>query len=483
MLDTNIQTPQWLSEMESILEELNEGIAIADDQLRVIFINEALARLGQYNRAELQGRTPDAIFPAEDLPVVMQQHESDLRYGHHRYEFYFPRKDGQKIPVIFSGRVIEGPDGHRYHLVVVTDITSQKCVEQQLRETNVLLEDRQPQIEADLALASRVQQSLAPRSLNWNDLAVEAYYSPARTIGGDFGVVLPHSHNMLSIMVCDVTGNGIGPALLANRIYSEILHELERASGPASLLRHIHEFVYTQIATDGFYLTMATGRFSQRGRRLTFASGGQPPAMLVSKRGLRFLESQNGILGCLAEIAPSESADEVDLDSGDRLVLYTDGLVELFNASDEMLGVEGLPEHDSTDSHVRTSRPGTAASNQGAATERGHRGRMCRSLKDRLQVGGVRKHVRIKRFRTVVPCEIVDGSQHFAEIRSRSVKKCTAFRSVAQLGTLTTLPRVHHCSMKTVRIEPPGVKALPRFLTQRADLFSVRSVQEVCNEG
>ena len=342
MPGASIQTPQWLSQMENILDELNEGVAIADDHLRVIFANEALVRLWQYDRAEILGRTPDAIFPAEDLPFIVRQHEWDLRYGHHRYEFYLPRKDGQKIPAIFSGRVIEGRDGHKYHLVIVTDITAQKRVEQQLRETNSLLEDRQREIGADLALASRIQQSLAPRSLVWNDLSVDAYYSPARTIGGDFGIVRPNSHDVLNITVCDVTGNGIGPALVASRIYSETLHELERVSGPGRLLRHIHEFVYTQIATDGFYLTMAAGYFSQRGRRLTFASGGHPPAMLVSKRGLRLLESQNGILGCLSEIAPSEAAEEIELDSGDRLVLYTDGLVEVFNTAGDMLGVDGL---------------------------------------------------------------------------------------------------------------------------------------------
>jgi sigma-B regulation protein RsbU (phosphoserine phosphatase) len=66
--------------------------------------------------------------------------------------------------------------------------------------------------------------------------------------------------------------------------------------------------------------------------------------MLVSNGGLRLLESQNGILGCLPETAPSESEDEIDLGSGDRLVLYTDGLIEVFNKRGEMLGVEGFEE-------------------------------------------------------------------------------------------------------------------------------------------
>ena len=57
---------------------------------------------------------------------------------------------------------------------------------------------------------------------------------------------------------------------------------------------------------------------------------------------MRLLNSQNGILGYLSETAPSESAAEVELGPGDRLILYTDGLVEVFNKSEDMLGVEGL---------------------------------------------------------------------------------------------------------------------------------------------
>jgi PAS domain S-box-containing protein len=121
--------------MESILEELNEGVIIVDDQLRMIFANEALVRLGHYERGEVQGRTPEAIFPREDLPYIMRQHELSQRYGRHRNEFYFPRKDGEKIPAIFSGRVIKGPDGQDYGLVIVTDISAQKHVEEQLHES------------------------------------------------------------------------------------------------------------------------------------------------------------------------------------------------------------------------------------------------------------------------------------------------------------------------------------------------------------
>jgi PAS domain S-box-containing protein len=342
--NAHIQIPDWLRQTEGILGELNEGVAIVDDQLRVVFANEALIRMVQYERGEIEGRTPDAFFPAKDIPYLLRQHESGHRYGRSRSEFYLPRKNGERIPAIFSGREIAGPDGQKYVLLVVTDISAQKHVEEQLRESNAQLENRQMEIETELSLAARVQQSLAPQSLVWNDVSVEAYYSPARTIGGDFGVVFPHRDEALTILMCDVSGHGIGSALMANRIYSETLHALERKAGPGIMLRCVHDFVHDRLETDGFYFTMAAMRFSRCGRRATFAAAGHPPAILVSNGRTRLLQSQNGILGCLAENAPSESVDEIELTSGDRLILYTDGLTEVFNHEEEMLGVEGLSQ-------------------------------------------------------------------------------------------------------------------------------------------
>jgi len=210
MPKVNIQTPDWLRHMEAILGELNEGVVIVDDQLRIAFANEALLRLGMYSREEICDRTPDAIFPAKDIPYLVQQHESGQRSGRSRSEFYLPRKNGEKIPAIFSARYIQGPDGRKYVLLIVTDISTQKRVEEQLRQSNLLLEERQTEIEDELSLAARVQQSLAPQSLAWNDVSVESYYSPARTIGGDFGVVFPQGDDALTVLVCDVSGHGIG---------------------------------------------------------------------------------------------------------------------------------------------------------------------------------------------------------------------------------------------------------------------------------
>ena len=67
--------------------------------------------------------------------------------------------------MIYSDRIVQSPDGQEYVLLVVTDIRAQKRVEGQLRASNLRLEKRQQEIEAELSLAARVQQSLAPQSL------------------------------------------------------------------------------------------------------------------------------------------------------------------------------------------------------------------------------------------------------------------------------------------------------------------------------
>src|SRR6478672_7932338 len=129
MTGAELQEPDWLLQMEAILETLNEGVVIADDALRVVFANEALLRLTGYARGELRGRTPEAIFPAEDIPYLMQQYAIAQRDRRHRHEYHLPRRNGERVPVIFSGRIITGPDGRQYSVVTLTDISAQKRVQ------------------------------------------------------------------------------------------------------------------------------------------------------------------------------------------------------------------------------------------------------------------------------------------------------------------------------------------------------------------
>jgi len=337
--------PEWLIQMEGILEALNEGVLIVDDCNQIVFANEVMARTFGYPAAELLGRTAAHFYRGADLTFLNEQVARRGHAGSNRFEFFLPRRDGERVPVIISSRVVEDPEGREFGVITITDITEQKRAQDGLREANSKLEKRQQEIEAELALAARVQQSLAPQGLRWGHFAVEAFYQPVSTIGGDLGLVTLLGNGQLNLLVCDVSGHGISSALIANRIYTEAVSQLERCAELGEMLRRLNSFILQQIRVPGFYFTLAAARLRDQDSRLAFANAGHPPAIWIRSTGSHSrLEARSTVLGIIPDAVSAAPTCEVELAPGDRLVLYTDGLIEVFDEREEMLGIEGLEE-------------------------------------------------------------------------------------------------------------------------------------------
>jgi phosphoserine phosphatase RsbU/P len=340
----DVEKPEWLEQMEAILETLNEGVLIADDCDQVLFVNSVFEEMTGVPREELTGRdVVREFYSPEDYLIIQQRRNETRQVGRSRREFFLPRKDGSRLPVIISARVMEDPDGREFAIVTFTDISEQKNAEARLRDANTQLEVRQKEIEEDLVLAARVQQSLAPKSVVWGTIRVETFYHPVRTIGGDFGLVSPLDEDHLNLLVCDVSGHGIGSALVANRIYSETMTQLQSGAPLGDMLRQLNQFVMQNIGTSVFFFTLAAARIDRSGRRMIFAGAGHPPVMVVQPGAEpRLLESRSMVLGALPNAVDMEATLEVDLKAGDRIVLYTDGITDVFDSHGEMLGVEGV---------------------------------------------------------------------------------------------------------------------------------------------
>jgi len=344
------ERPGWIRQMEEVLETVNEGVLIADDCHRIIFVNSGFVRLTGIRAEDRVGYDAQLFYTAEEWAFLEKKIEESIRVGHSRYEFAVPKKDGSRVPVIISSRAHEDSDGRVFGIVTFTDISEQKLAHRQLREANEqlceannLLEARQKEIEEDLALAARVQQSLVPKSLVWGGLRVEAYYHPVRTIGGDFGLVSPLEQEHLNLLVCDVSGHGIGSALVANRIYSETIAQLQSSAPLPDMLKSLNRFVMQNIGSSVFFFTVAAARIERGTRRMVFAGAGHPPIMIArAGQEPRLLESRSMVLGALPDAVEPEATLDVDLESGDRVVLYTDGITDIFDTRGEMLGVSGV---------------------------------------------------------------------------------------------------------------------------------------------
>jgi phosphoserine phosphatase RsbU/P len=341
----DIEQPEWLLQVEDILETLNEGVLIADQCHQILFINSCMEKMLETPAAEIVGLQASQFYSQDEYKFLVTQIEESEREGQHRFEFVVPKRSGDRLPVIISTRRLEDPDGRTFAIVTFTDISEQKRAEARLVEANAMLEERHREIEADLALAARVQQTLAPRSMVWGGMRVEGYFNPVRTIGGDFGLVSPIGEQHLNLLICDVSGHGIGSALLANRIYTETQNQLRSGAPLGEVLSELNSFVMHNISSTTFFFTMAAARIDRGGRRMSYAGAGHPPAILTSPgRDPRLLESRSIVLGALPNAVGAEAAIDVDLQPGDRVVMYSDGITDVFNSRGEMLGVPGVSE-------------------------------------------------------------------------------------------------------------------------------------------
>ena len=338
-----IDKPGWLTQMEAMLEVLNEGVIITNDRL-VLFANSRFVEMTGIPRPHLVGSDFSRFYSSQEWDFLTSQNDASFRQGHNRYEFVLPKEGGGRLPVIISSRVLEN-FGSRLKVVTFTDISKQVTAEQELRTANARLRQRQLEIEEDLRLAARVQNSLAPKSLVGNKMSVDSYFYPVHSIGGDFALVNSQDDEHASLLVCDVSGHGIGSALVANRIYSETAAHLRDDMPLVDMFGELNRFLIEDIAGSGMLVTAAAVRIDARQHRMVFAGAGHPPAML-SRGGQTpvLLESRSMLLGALPDVADETANLEVQLEPDDRVVLYTDGITEVFNSKGEMLGVEGVRE-------------------------------------------------------------------------------------------------------------------------------------------
>lgn len=189
----------------------------------------------------------------------------------------------------------------------------------------------------ELRLASELQRSILPRDAPPGlPVNLARKYVPYQYIGGDFYDFIELEGGRLGFVIADACGHGVPAAFMTAMFKSSFRHIAEQAESPARTLSRLNtEFARTLMSDQfmsAFYLIMdtATGE-------LTYCSAGHPMQMLFRASGETVdLTSQGFILGSV------EAARYVDarltMGPGDRLLLYTDGLVETVDATGSQFG-------------------------------------------------------------------------------------------------------------------------------------------------
>lgn len=313
-------------------ENSNDGVVLMNDSGEILFANPAVTQMFGYdsevllgsNLARLIDHSDDSLETEETVPSLIHS-EQQLK------EVKGRRKDGTTFPVEISCSFMD-MHGHRLRAAFLRDITQRK-------ETERELEVHEERLEA----VREIQQWMFPKvppSVGGYDIAGVSF--PADAAGGDHFDYLPMKAGHIGFVVADVTGHGIGPALLMSeaRAYLRLLALNRDSTG--EILTRANEVLSDDLNFER-YITMVLVCLEPEKHQLTFSNAGHPAGLVIDASGkVKTRLKRNGVpLGIRAKTTYPTS-EKVDLTSGDLIFLYTDGFDEAMAEDESFFGVERM---------------------------------------------------------------------------------------------------------------------------------------------
>jgi phosphoserine phosphatase RsbU/P len=278
--------------------------------------------------------------------------------------------DGKEIPLLVS--VSPGPDGRPAALVVTAvreaegyirrnalmagihqNMTLQRQSEleaanelyqkQAMELTRVLgeLENRNQKIVEELELAGELQQSLLPKEFP-RDMALEFShkYLPASYVSGDFFDVIPLGPGKAGIIVADVSGHGVAPAFLTTMFKGIFKANAADCGSPAVVMTRVNKEMCQTLRSE-HYLTAFYAVIDTERMQVTYSNAGHPKQLLLRAAGpAEELTTAGFFIGMFEGTEYGEASCAIS--PGDRLLLYTDGVIEVADAGGTQFGREGI---------------------------------------------------------------------------------------------------------------------------------------------
>jgi phosphoserine phosphatase RsbU/P len=202
-------------------------------------------------------------------------------------------------------------------------------------------ERRLVSIENELAIAREIQTSILPSgSPEIRQLHIAAVYHPMTAVAGDYYDFIPVDEHRVGVLVADVSGHGVPAALIAAMMKMAVQSIVPCAHSPRDVLQGLNRMLSGQ-ASDQL-VTAAYLFIDTQNCNATYSAAGHPPLLLSRAGRLQRIESNGLVFGVSRE--PEYPVRNIPIFPGDRLLLYTDGLIEPENAQGEAFGSSGLED-------------------------------------------------------------------------------------------------------------------------------------------
>lgn len=196
-------------------------------------------------------------------------------------------------------------------------------------------------IERELDIARQIQMSILPGEFPANSrLKVAARYVPMTAVAGDFYDYVIAEHERAAILIADVSGHGVPAALIASMVKLAAASQRENAPEPARLLTAMNAALVGN--TQQQFVTAACASFDLQQKLLKYSAAAHPPMLWLRNGHVEEIE-ENGLMLAAFDSASYEQRS-LTIQSGDRFLLYTDGVVEAANSRGEFFGEPRLKQ-------------------------------------------------------------------------------------------------------------------------------------------
>ncbi len=197
------------------------------------------------------------------------------------------------------------------------------------------------EIQKELEVACRIQLSILPVEFpNSTHFRVAARYVPMTSVAGDFYDYIVADDHQAGLLIADVSGHGVPAALIASMVKLAAASQRAVAADPSRLLSGMNSALFGN--TQDQFVTAAYVHLNSESQDLRYSAAGHPPMLLLRSGGVIEIE-ENGLMLAAFDFAKYSTATH-KLEPGDRILLYTDGIVEASNAAGDFFGRDALFE-------------------------------------------------------------------------------------------------------------------------------------------
>lgn len=326
-----------------IIQNALDAIILMDANELITDWNPQAEKIFGWNRNEVLGLSlADTIMPARYREAHRRGLRRFLETGEgpvlsKRLELSALHRDGHEFPIELSVSPLKVGDSYVFS-GFLRDLTQRREAEEAIRRARVKLAVSRN----EMRIAQQIQESLFPPApLILPTVKIMGYCLPATHVGGDYFDYFQWQDEAIDIVIADVSGHSVGPALLMAETRSALKAQFRLHRRVSDTVSGLNEALYEDLDRADHFITMCYLRYDTVSGQLSYANAGHiPPLLFRQGQHCKQLDADGLVLGVKIDVIFEERS--VGLQQGDMIFLYTDGIIETENEKGECFGTSRL---------------------------------------------------------------------------------------------------------------------------------------------